>query len=44
MDSETPKIKKNRDGFRRTETIKGIRIKRIKRMRIEMKNKTYKKL
>ena len=41
MDSETPKIKKNRDGFRRTETIKGIR---IKRMRIEMKNKTYNKL
>jgi len=27
MDSETPK-KKNRDGFRRTETIKGIRIKK----------------
>jgi hypothetical protein len=28
----------------RTETIKGIRISKIKRMRIEIKNKTYEKM
>jgi hypothetical protein len=43
MDSETPT--KNRDEFRRTETIKEIKLKlKIKRTRTEMKNKTYKKL
>jgi hypothetical protein len=28
----------------RTETIKGIRISKIKRMRTEIKNKTYEKM
>jgi hypothetical protein len=42
-DYETPT--KNRNKFRRTETIKKIKIKQeIKRMRTEMKKKTYKKL
>jgi hypothetical protein len=39
MDSETPA--KNRDGFRRTETIKKLN---IKRMRTKMKNKACEKL
>ena len=36
---------KNRDGLRKTGTIKGIKLKlKIKKIRTEMKNKTYEKL